>query len=309
MSYCEKCGAKLNEGDKFCVECGAPVPSVQSQSSRRQSFDDSDEDDEDYQPKKSVGKKIAGGILGFLIPVALVIVGVGIYGYLKGNTGDGGGNDRYLPNILPEKNAESQKLSGSSDEVGSKKLVAGRDIAPAEFNDEDIPDTPDMPVNMDELDELDGLDGIEGIIDLDEMSESDRKAYEERLFANSPERYEYEYTGTWQSVGLIVLKYRDIVDYTNGDLGKLIDKKMAKTNNIKFTFGNGIAKMWVNDKLNLEGKYNVRESGNISVDSNSGERTMLWMYSPDHNTLYSYVYYIEDDGTEKSSCIKYNRVN
>lgn len=25
MSYCAKCGAKLNEDDKFCAACGAPV--------------------------------------------------------------------------------------------------------------------------------------------------------------------------------------------------------------------------------------------------------------------------------------------
>lgn len=285
MSYCKKCGAKLDEGNKFCKECGAPVPSTQS---NYYADEDPEEENEEYQPKKSIGKKIVGGILGLLIPIALVIAGVAIYGFLNGNSSEGG-IDRYLPNILPEEDVEIH--------------------TPAPFNDQDIPDTPDMPVNMDELDELDGLDGIEGIVDLDDMSESDRKAYEERLFASSPERYEYEYTGTWQSIGLIVLKYRDIVDYTNGDLGRLIDQKMVQTDKIKLAFGNGVAKMWVNGQLNLDGKYTVRESGNVSVDSDSGDRTMLWMYAPERNTLYSYVYYIEDDGTEMSSCIKYNRVN
>ena len=31
MSYCVKCGAKLDESDKFCSVCGAPVAKVSSE--------------------------------------------------------------------------------------------------------------------------------------------------------------------------------------------------------------------------------------------------------------------------------------
>jgi len=31
LSYCVKCGAKLDEGDKFCSVCGAPVAKVSSE--------------------------------------------------------------------------------------------------------------------------------------------------------------------------------------------------------------------------------------------------------------------------------------
>lgn len=51
MKYCNKCGAKLNEGDKFCIECGTPVP---SNLSCRPAVKDTEDDEEDYPPKKSV---------------------------------------------------------------------------------------------------------------------------------------------------------------------------------------------------------------------------------------------------------------
>lgn len=28
MVYCSKCGAKLNEGDRFCYSCGTPAPKI-----------------------------------------------------------------------------------------------------------------------------------------------------------------------------------------------------------------------------------------------------------------------------------------
>jgi len=31
LSYCVKCGAKLDEGDKFCSSCGTPVEKVNSE--------------------------------------------------------------------------------------------------------------------------------------------------------------------------------------------------------------------------------------------------------------------------------------
>lgn len=284
MSFCKKCGAQLNEGDRFCTECGAPVTSEAPANQQETTPAPA------RQEKK--GKMSWGKLLGIALTATVVTIGINLWGTITGD-GGGDGSSPYQPNILP---AETK-----GDDVVPDAGQA--DVAQGFEAEDDVAQGLDASCG-------DDLEGIDGIIDLDDMSESDRAAYEERLFgssSSSAESLDEAYTGTWVSTGLVVLNYRDIVDSTNGDLARLIDRNMAASDAVKFVVGNGRVKLWIGGKQNLSGRYSIRESGNITVVTDAGEQSVMWMYSPNRSTLYSYVYYVDDDGTEKASCIKYLR--
>lgn len=101
MAFCKNCGAEINDGAKFCKLCGAPVPNGQ-ESQPVSGYEPS-------SPFEHDKKKRWGGILGLVLPVVLVLSGVGIYGFFNGS-GEGDSsddaevsvNEMYHPNILPE---------------------------------------------------------------------------------------------------------------------------------------------------------------------------------------------------------------
>ena len=293
MSYCEKCGAKLNEGDNFCTECGAPVPNAASIRN---------EDGKSVSNDKPKGKKSLGAILGLVLPIAIAIIGVGVYGLIKGNHG-GGDGEEYLPNILRDEETSMENESTEAENFdynASNASEALSNIAASGESQADGYETTDFG----------DLDGIEGIVGLDDMSESELKAYKERLLASSSlQSMEKNYSGTWESVGLAVFKYGDIANLAKKDIAKLIERDMAFSDIVKFVMNEGMMKLWIGGGLKLSGKYTVLEDGNISIITESGESSVLWMYSPDDSTLYSYIYYVEDDGTDMASCIKYKHSN
>lgn len=334
MAFCTNCGNKLTDNDTFCPRCGTPVkskigaPSVadpinedMSEASSQpgevvigswrgdmmgEVADDNMTSGKDAASGqslgKSKGKKILGGILGLVLPVVLVVAGAGIYGFFTGSGGGGevpkGGSDPMVIDQRP--NTSGNDLS---DVVPHGEMPTSDQSIDLNESASDALDTSDA------LDDLVGLDGLEGLIDLDDMSESERKAHEERLFGTSASSGSLgeSYEGTWVSVGVVVLNYRDIADYLNGDLGRLIDQKMVSSENVMYVLSKGNVKIWIGGKLNISGKYYVRESGNISVETETGDSSIIWMYSPDNSTLYSYLYFVDDDGTEKASCIKFKR--
>ncbi len=295
MSYCEKCGAKLNEGDNFCTECGAPVPSA---SSNR--HEDEMSDNQSKSKDKPKGKKSLGGILGLVLPIVIAIIGIGVYGIIKGNHG-GGDGERYLPNILRDEETSTEDESSEAENFDISSSNAGETLS-------DIAASGESQADGYETTDFGDLDGIEGIVSLDDMSESELKAYEERLWGNSsPQSMKENYSGTWESVGLAVFKYGDIANLAKEDIAKLIEREMAFSDIVKFVMNEGMMKLWIGGGLRLYGNYTLLENGNISIVTESGESSVLWMYSPDNSTLYSYIHYVEDDGTDMASCIKYKK--
>lgn len=260
---------------------------------------------ETYKPKttskpqeKKTGKKFMGGIMGLVLPTAIITIGIGLYSYFTGNDGDGT-SGRYLPNILPE--AETSTTSGSIDSRANSQNSVSAGDAFSDLDDQ----IPDIPASSQSVLDDDGFGS------LDDMSDSELKAYEEHLFGTSmtpPEVLRQAYQGTWKSVGIVVLDYTDIADYREGGLEKLIDHKIKPYEDIDLILRNGKAQLWFEGELHVSGKYYTHESGIITIDTDDDDSTVIWMSTPDNKILYSYISYIDDDGKSKASCIKYKRV-
>lgn len=129
-------------------------------------------------------------------------------------------------------------------------------------------------------------DGIDGIVSIDE---------------DSP--YYYKYEGTWTSVGVYYTDFRRVEKLTNGEVASLIDRNMKLNDTFNLALYKDCIEMWMKGEKMFTGVPSIEECGNVSVSG----AAWMWMYSPIDGVLFSYLYGVEDDGTEYAACIKFNR--
>lgn len=81
MSYCPKCGAKIDEEMAFCPKCGAALKVAQAKPVRRDEKAEKSEKSE----KSEKGEKHEKGEYGFLGPLigGLILIFVGLAFYLR----------------------------------------------------------------------------------------------------------------------------------------------------------------------------------------------------------------------------------
>lgn len=270
MPICPECGERLPDGAKFCKSCGAAIDSnPQPEKQKNQN-----------QKKKKVSLKS-------ILTTALITV---LTGLLIGFFGNGSGKEQV-----------SSEVSGMTDEE-----IVLNGIAPNPYGDLMGSKSLKQAVSINS-----GNDEFEGSFgSLDDLSDSDLQEYEEKLFGDDLKKWRESYAGTWQSVGLYVTELRKLENLKNAEVAELIDRNMVPTDNIKFIFNNrrkGTAAVWINGELNVEGEHSVGENGIMTINAPDTLPTYMWMYSSAPGVLFSYVYYVEDDGTEMASCIKFNR--
>ena len=125
----------------------------------------------------------------------------------------------------------------------------------------------------------------------------------------SDNSYEASYTGTWKSVGVCSMKYKDIKDMSNLHKATFIAINMNEASHITLTFGNGYMKLAINGRTSLEGNYTISSTGDVKLQTPAGEAGNFWMYSDIDGELYCYIYYVDDDGIEMASGIKLKRIS
>ncbi|MDO4497745.1 MAG: zinc ribbon domain-containing protein [Bacteroidales bacterium] len=275
MAYCIKCGAELREGDNFCQQCGAPVEGGTSYTEEeRTSYAYDDKDDDDDEPVQSSPfykeKARSSGLLRKIMMVALptILVLAGTAAY-SFFKGDG----------------EVKTEESTTKPYFSPNILVDEETNNTQTEDNSVAQesTTSDPIVSD-------TEGIDGIVDID------------------TDRYEAAYRGVWESVGLALFPFSEVEELRNMDVAELIEQNMRISNIACLYFGDGEMKLTLNGKTSLSGRYMIRESGNISVETPSGENGAMWMYSPSDGVLFSYLFYVEDDGKEMASAIKFRRV-
>lgn len=303
MKYCPNCGAPIIDGSHFCKSCGKPVANINGAASVPESkgeftlgsWDDDDaptinrkdENTPSRKPKSSKPsmknsasggflKNMGKGLTAATLPIILSAFGYGGYSYFIKNDGAEEPTPRYE---LP--------TAQSSDVLG------------------DQPALPiDVPMSTDS--DLAGIDDTGGIVSVsDEEAEQQLKNIEQR----SSNRFEDSYTGTWKSVGVCSMKFKDFKDLSNLHKATYIAMNMKEVNSVSLTFGNGHMKLAVNGKTSLEGNYTILSAGDVELKTSAGEVGNFWMYSDVDGELYCYIRYVEDDGTEMASGIKLKRIS
>ena len=100
MSYCPKCGSKIDEGMSFCPKCGAPVNIAQGPTApgaptastrreyRRREKDEEKSEKGEKHEKEEKGEKGEKGEAGFLAPLVggLILVFLGVVWWLSRTT-------------------------------------------------------------------------------------------------------------------------------------------------------------------------------------------------------------------------------
>jgi hypothetical protein len=96
MSYCPKCGSKIDEGMSFCPKCGAPVNIAQGPTApgaptaptrreyRRREKDEEKSEKGEKHEKEEKGEKGEKGEAGFLAPLVggLILIFLGVLWWL-----------------------------------------------------------------------------------------------------------------------------------------------------------------------------------------------------------------------------------
>ncbi len=288
MAVCKNCGTELVKGAKFCKSCGTPVSGASS-------F---------LQGKAGWLKRI----LMVALPIGLTVAGTSAYGLFKGGLSGNGnvgnevidnvGNEvagevanmnetsSYQPNILPQ-----EKNTGKGAEATAQHAANSND---GFINDGFVGD----------------VDGVEGFINIEDMTPQQRKAYEERLEGSHDiQYYEDAYRGTWKSVGIAPIPYKEVENLKKTDVATRIDQRMIVSDNVRLYMDKGQMKLTNKGRTILAGKYTILEDGNISVETPSGGTGTIWMFSTIDSVLFSYIFYEDDDGTEMASCMKLGRIS
>lgn len=310
MAFCSNCGARIPDNARFCEECGTPVAAPSGRRVEKKAddyFDNieevneifaSDEEGEmslgsweeeapaaRHQPRRTPryeeeveenydekpSKKEPKSSFLKILKTSVLAIGVPIFLVLGGIWVYGliKGNDG----------------NGGSDNV--------------KYRPNQLPDP--SGTNEPELFDMEADDSSF-------KSEEEMKEYEKEVLSGIRKEYEDKYTGTWQSVGMEIYEFSQVEDLMNKDVAALIDRTMIPTDGITFVFGNGKARLCLKEKIQLYGDYNVRDSGNISVNEN-GTTHMIWMYAPNENTLYSYYYIPDSNGGAKANACKFKRIS
>lgn len=319
MKYCPNCGAPIIDASRFCKSCGTPVANANGSGLRNSSakiFENSsvpeakgeftlgswDDDDapatirkEELKPsrnpklsKPSMKNRASGGFLknmgkgliAAVLPIVLSALGYGGYSYFLNNDGV----DKADPICeQPTEQTTEQPVEQSTE-------------LPTQPVDVQTPVEPDLI----DLEETQGIVSVS-----DEEAEQQLKNIEQR----SSNRFEDSYTGTWKSVGVCSMKFKDFKDLSNLHKATYIAMNMKEVNSVSLTFGNGHMKLSVNGKTSLEGNYTILSAGDVELKTSAGEVGNFWMYSDVDGELYCYIRYVEDDGTEMASGIKLKRIS
>lgn len=293
MAFCKKCGAELVEGGKFCKRCGAPVESAPA---RQKPVERKEVKEEKPKKKKSSIKTI--------LTTALITILTGlVIGFCSTMSGDGAGS---ISKIFTGKDTPAEQDYNSMPTGITNDEMELNGIKPSPYGEYPGPKDLYKAIHQPILD----TEGIPGIVDIDDLSDEELESSDDSLFEGNMKKWKSSYAGTWTSVGMYVMEYNDIMGLTNAEVAATIDQHMSQNEKVKFVFDNtrrGEAEIWMNGKLLTKGRHNVFQYGNMSIDADNGQ-TWMWMYSPFNGVLFSYIYYIEDDGTEMATGLKFNRV-
>lgn len=304
MAYCKHCGAELIEGGKFCKYCGTPVgEEIEPNSQNNASVS---------EPKNGEGGDVKHNRWGRILKVSIPTILIGAAGMIL--------YGKFVPNVDNPSQVEYSGREGEPEVLESEATeIAGN---PTGMTDEEMKlnavnagPTADFLGSkairkvLGTLNQKLDTDGIEGIESLDGMSENELESYEIGLYGYSPSAIAKSFVGTWKSVGGYSMKFKEIENLSNIELANLIDSHMTLGDNVKFIYSNHHAEIWSGDHLSLSGKVEVGECANFIIETASGERGAIWMFSPTDGVLFNYLFYVDDDGTEMASGVKYNRVS
>ena len=290
MSFCSNCGEELPSGAKFCKFCGTPVRNCPD---TEESYDGEPESKPAHDRRGQKKKVTFKSIITTALITILGGVLIGFFGFAGGDPGSASeGNGPAGQSDISGMTDEEMALNGITPGPDAS-LYGSRSLR--KFIDQSRIDTAALG---------------DGFQNLDDISDEAMASHEDNLFGGDLKRWRKSYAGTWQSVGLYVTKYSELENLQNSDVASIIDRNMTPSENIRFEFNNsrhGTAAIWINGNLNVEGEHCVYECGNISITAPDTLPVYMWMYSTVDGVLFSYVYYVEDDGTEMASCIKFNR--
>lgn len=118
--------------------------------------------------------------------------------------------------------------------------------------------------------------------------------------------YEALYSGVWQSVGSADLKYADLEGRSDERTAYIIDRCLH-SDAASLTFKDGEAALKRGDEDYLSGPYSIVDDGDVTIDTGT-ENALLWMYTPDEDTLYTCIRYKDGNGEIMVFAIKFNRV-
>ena len=312
MAFCSKCGAKIPDNARFCGVCGNPVAARSERTVEKEAEDHSDnieeveeifasveegemslgtweeevpvekpqpkraprhkkevEKEHDKKPKKKESK---GSFLKTL-KTGVLAIGLPILLIFGGV---------WVYGLLNDNGGNGGGNGGETKELRVNKTSPEKDLKA----DKTSPKQEDVipSGNKTKEEEKDAITDI-------------RKDYEDR------------YTGTWQAEGRYLFNFSEVEELMNKDVAALIDRTMEPNDTFTFSFGNGKAGfISSNGVKSIYGDYFVRESGNITID-HDGETTALWMYSPNENTLYCYIYHTNFEGTPMAMAYKFKRIS
>ena len=306
MPFCTNCGEELPEAAKFCSKCGTQISSGNHpQPTRRKN----NEPTEPERPKKKRKSKLLPvlALILVLAAVAIKFLGNGSVTDTIASFLNQDGDD----NVPAYNDSPFEMTTDEEMEMNSYASNSYGEYAGSAALKEMIDNNAENSARSGEERER-----IEGIRYLDEMSESEQEEYqtarEERVYGDDIKNWRASYEGTWESVGVYDTDFSEFVDLNNSEVASLIDRNMVPANTIKFVFDNhfhGTAAFWTNGKLTVEGRYTIGDCGNMCIDAGNDDNVYFWMYSPTGEVLFCYVYYIDDDGTEKAAGVKLNRTS
>lgn len=139
--FCEKCGARIEEGMKFCVNCGAPIAQQVIQK-------------EEKVHKQSNWKWIIGGIAGTAVLLFAVAVGImyamGVFGSGSGDGAESEDKWEVAETEAPTPTPTPQPTETPQPDVDEEQTEAEEQYDEGEYDDE-VASTEATPVSMEDI--------------------------------------------------------------------------------------------------------------------------------------------------------------